>query len=287
MRWWSASTRATPSPISRMMPTLRLIAAVLTPAIWRSRSCKRLAIFSPCRVRKDQAYETVSSEELFERRQATLDAVVVHVAADLDAHAADECGIVAERGHDSLTESLRNSGLDSGLRVGRERGGALDLGAVLLAIQPDGALKAGENRERARTLRVDEPAHHLTNARFVQRFVNQTQLKDLASLALRLFLGLHRSAEASRYVCAIKRRPVPARFPPQAARDPPAAGLCRSPRRSSESPTGRLPVSAGAASPRAPVLPLRALSTGSARPKRPRAAFPARAGACRRRALPR
>src|SRR5262249_1844915 len=116
----SPSTRATPSPISRMMPTLRLIAAVLTPAIWRSRSCKRLAIFSPCRVRKDQAYETVSSEELFERRQATLDAVVVHVAADLDAHAADECGIVAERGHDSLTESLRNSGLDSGLRVGRE-----------------------------------------------------------------------------------------------------------------------------------------------------------------------
>src|SRR5215218_3576268 len=119
------STLATPSPISRMMPTLRLPAATLAPKICASISCTKSAIGH------------LTAEQLkirLERRQPGPHAVVIHVAADFDPHAADERRVLGERGGESLAVDARQVGLDGQPFRRRQRHGALDQDHMPIAI---------------------------------------------------------------------------------------------------------------------------------------------------------
>ena len=113
----SPSTLATPSPISRMMPTLCLAAAALAPAICASISCTRSAIASsPPR----------TSQPCLERRQAGPHAVVVHIAADPDPHPADERGILGEGRFESRPYTRARPAWMSSRMSGTSGVGALD-----------------------------------------------------------------------------------------------------------------------------------------------------------------
>src|ERR1043166_4842949 len=85
------STLATPSPISRTVPTFCFSVAVLTPAIWDSISCSRVAIDFQINGFND------NSKTLLEGSQTGFHTAVINIAAHLDAHAADERRILRER----------------------------------------------------------------------------------------------------------------------------------------------------------------------------------------------
>src|SRR5262245_22015647 len=116
------SMRATPSPISRITPTLCFAVAALAPAICSSISRSRLLIGT-------------SAEALLQRGQRRPHAAVVDVAPDLDAHPRDERGVLLERSLDSRPVGARHPGLHARPEVRGKRGGALHQRAVAVAVQ--------------------------------------------------------------------------------------------------------------------------------------------------------
>src|SRR5690349_18330779 len=129
------STRATPSPISRITPTLRRTAAVFAPAISVSRSWIRLDMMT-------SGARSARPEARLERGQAALDAAVVDRAADGDPHAADERRILDEFRRERLAVQARDARFEPRPQVGRKRGGARDFGAVRGLVEPHQPLKA-------------------------------------------------------------------------------------------------------------------------------------------------
>src|SRR6266568_5057995 len=90
------SILATPSPISRTVPTFCLTVVVLTPEIWASISCNKLLI---------------KSKAFFERRQPGLDAAIIDVAADFQAQTTDERRVLGKRKGQTRAVNARQTGL--------------------------------------------------------------------------------------------------------------------------------------------------------------------------------
>src|SRR5690348_15112095 len=99
------STLATPSPISRTVPTFCFSVAVLTPAIWDSISCSRVAINVQVNRFNDEL------KTLLEGSQPGLDAAIIDVATHLHAHASDERRILCERHVQSSPVGTLEAGL--------------------------------------------------------------------------------------------------------------------------------------------------------------------------------
>src|SRR5215510_10900943 len=108
---------ATPSPISRTIPTFCFAAVVLTPAICVSISCNKVLIFLRY-VRESKAF--------LKRGQAGLDAAIIDVAADFYPHPTDESAILAKRKIQAGAVYTSQQCLDIGLELGRQRYGAFN-----------------------------------------------------------------------------------------------------------------------------------------------------------------
>src|SRR6266542_3493711 len=100
------SILATPSPISRTVPTFCLATEVFTPEIWASISCNRVLI----RV----------SKSVRQLRQPRANAAVVNVAADLNAQTADQIRILGEGNSQSRTVLARKVRLHPDAQVIRQ-----------------------------------------------------------------------------------------------------------------------------------------------------------------------
>ncbi len=80
------SILATPSPISRTVPTFCLVTPVFSPEIWASMSCNNVLMCL-----------NYSLQTFLQRLQASLDGAVVNVASHLDPHPAQQGRILRER----------------------------------------------------------------------------------------------------------------------------------------------------------------------------------------------
>src|SRR5262249_24490892 len=145
------STRATPSPISRITPTLCFAVAAVTPAISASISRSRLLIGTLGHS------SDPSAEALLQHGQRRAHAAVVDVAADLDAHPRDERGVLLEGSGVSRTVGTREAGLDAVTETdgegGREIEGkgcrALHEGAMPREIQAHQAMEVRHDGQAA------------------------------------------------------------------------------------------------------------------------------------------
>src|SRR5262245_37882236 len=156
------SSLATPSPSSRMMPTFCLAAAVFAPAICASISCNRSAIYY------------LASKTLLQRRQPGAHAPVIHIAAHLDAHPADQRRALGEDSHESRPVSSRETGFDVCLQIRRQGRGALDSGRAPGDVEFHQPPKM---REDGRTITVagsDDVSHHVSDTVLIEQAVHQT-----------------------------------------------------------------------------------------------------------------
>src|SRR2546426_12011619 len=173
------SSLATPSPSSRMMPTFCLAAAVFAPAICASVSCNRSAI----------GY--LASKTLLQRLQPAAHAAVIHIAAHLDAHPADQRRAVGEGGAESGAIPALETGLYVSLQIRRQGRGALDGGCVPGEVE---CHQPPKMRKDGRTITVtgsDEVLHHVPDAVLIEQAVHQTIAEQLLGLAFRLFVDFH------------------------------------------------------------------------------------------------
>src|SRR5438045_6049260 len=124
---------ATPSPISRTVPTFSLATEVFTPAIWASISCSRLLINDQASGDGSEAIGRApiaarpSPDSKFVRqlRQSGAHAAVVNVAAHLHAQTADQVRIAGEGHGQARAVSAREVGLHGGSQRFRRLDGAL------------------------------------------------------------------------------------------------------------------------------------------------------------------
>src|SRR5437879_3879572 len=171
------STRATPSPISRITPTFCLSVTAFAPAIRASISCTRVLIASPRPARRP-----LDSEARPERCQSTPDGAVIDVAADLHAQPPDQRRVDDEGGRDRVTVLAGQPFLDRGSHRGIERHRALELQ------KPE---KVGQDGWRAAVPRLDHLLDHLPGAPFIQRSVHQAESPQLLGITFRLSRGPH------------------------------------------------------------------------------------------------
>src|SRR5581483_299010 len=174
------SILATPSPISRTIPTFCLEAPVLTPAICASISCNNVLMFLSCWLRIDQIS---SLKTLFQCGQARLDAPVVNVTAHLDTHAPDQRRILHKGDVQACPVDTAQRGLNRSLQVRAERHCALDSGAALIQIQFHQALKMREDGEVTARLGGDDLLHGLANSIIVKQTVDQATAEQFLGLA--------------------------------------------------------------------------------------------------------
>src|SRR6266576_2510865 len=125
------SILATPSPISRTLPTFCLATDVFTPAIWASISCNRVLI----RV----------SKSVRQLSQPRADAAVVNVAAHLHAQTADQTLVLGKRNSQPWTVLAREVRLYSGNQVFRELHRAFDSRRAPSDIQLHQPLEMGQD----------------------------------------------------------------------------------------------------------------------------------------------
>src|SRR6185503_10747397 len=150
------STRATPSPISRITPTLCLAAFAFAPVISASISCSKLLI-------------RTSAEAFLQRGERRPNASVVDVAADLDAHPPDQRGVLREAHAHARPVGAAESRLDLGPELGRKGRGALDECAVAFLVQPDEPAEVRQDREAAATPAAGNSSGHMARAALVEQ----------------------------------------------------------------------------------------------------------------------
>src|SRR5208283_4589511 len=108
------SILATPSPISRTMPTFWRATEVFTPEIWASISCSILLI--------NQFRSDPRLKAFPQRLEARPHAAVVNVAAHVDAQSADQRRILGEGDVQSRAVSPAETGLNVRLLAGGKGG---------------------------------------------------------------------------------------------------------------------------------------------------------------------
>src|SRR5438552_4071056 len=149
------SILATPSPISRTLPTFCLATEVFTPAIWVSISRNRVLI--------------KVSKSVRQLSQSRADAAVVNVAAHLHAQTADQILILGEKNRQSRTVPAHEVRLYSGTQAFRELNRAFDSRRAARGIQLHQPLEMGQDGDvTTRPLR-DDLLHRPPHAVFAQR----------------------------------------------------------------------------------------------------------------------
>src|SRR5438552_2939988 len=167
------SILATPSPISRTLPTFCLATEVFTPAIWASISCNRVLIGV--------------SKSVRQLSQPRADAAVVNVAADLHAQTANQILLLSKRNSQPWTVLAREVRLYCRTQTFREMNRAFDCRRATRDIQLHQPLEMRQDGEvTARLLRDDLP-HHLAHAVVVQQTVQHTTAEQLLCIPPRLF----------------------------------------------------------------------------------------------------
>src|SRR5688572_299407 len=160
------STRATPSPISRMTPTVCRVTPLLAAAISASMSASRLDM---------NAYLIPRSQPRLDRVETPAHGVVVDMAADPHAQSANQAGVLAECGVHAAPEPSFDIGLEARPQFGRYRNGAFHVGRVTVEVDPDQPLEAREHRRHAAAARLDDAPHHAADARLVEPSVDEAQ----------------------------------------------------------------------------------------------------------------
>src|SRR6185503_19803646 len=127
----SPSTRATPSPTSRMTPMLCLVIPVLAPAICASISVSRLDMDH-----LNDSTRAIGLQGGLNGGEASANAAVVDVAADSHAPAADQIAVLGELRIDAASKPPRHVGLELGAQIRREDHSAFDTRRLDVAIQP-------------------------------------------------------------------------------------------------------------------------------------------------------
>src|ERR1019366_8650774 len=185
------STLATPSPISRTMPTFCFITEVFTPAIWLSISCSIELI---------AAYQIAKRglESGFQLGQPRLDAPVKYIAANFHAQAANELGILDELEDQVVSVAPREIRLDRRLLCVGQQHGALNPRRAAVEVQLHQPLEMRQDGYIASRLRSNDLVHHLAHFGFVQRAGNAASLNQLLRVAAGLFGGFHRVCFAGR-----------------------------------------------------------------------------------------
>src|ERR1700744_4742100 len=110
---------ATPSPISRTMPTFWRPTAVFTPEIWASISCNILLI------NRSVGVQLKGFTQSFEARAHTS---IVHITAHLDAQATQQRGVFGKTQIQASAVFAGQVIAQGGLLFGGQRGGTLHLG---------------------------------------------------------------------------------------------------------------------------------------------------------------
>src|SRR5262245_10454084 len=101
------------------------------------------------------------SKALFEGREPGAHAAVVHIAAHLDAHSADERRAVGEGGIESRAIPARQTGLDGTLQIRRQGCGALDGSRVPGKVEFHQTPKVPEDGRTIALAASDDELHHV------------------------------------------------------------------------------------------------------------------------------
>src|SRR6185369_1475672 len=133
-------------------------------------------------------------------------AAVVHVAADLNAHPADERRTQRERKPELRAVAASQAGLYRGLQVRRERRRALDRSRVPAELEPHKPPEVRKHRDAAVTRRRSELLHHAANSRLVEEAVHETIAEQLLGLAACTPGDLHRQLVTCFTVSSASRR---------------------------------------------------------------------------------
>src|SRR5437899_1664672 len=114
---------ATPSPISRTVPTFCRAVAVLTPEIWASISCNKVLISFVSRNHGQLQLgrnHLHCFKRLFQSAQPSLHAPIKNIATNLDAQSANQGGILRKGNIQSLAIGLNEVVAHFCLQFGRE-----------------------------------------------------------------------------------------------------------------------------------------------------------------------
>src|SRR5215470_11416578 len=160
------SILATPSPISRSVPTFCLAVSVLTPAICASISWIKVAI-------KCHIWFRHHSKALLERSQTGLDAAIIDIAANTDAHSTEQRRVFAERSGHARAIDFGQSGFYVGLQIRRQCFGALDSGGPPGLVELQQSHEMGQNSKVTAGLAFDELLHRLACAGFIEQTIDQ------------------------------------------------------------------------------------------------------------------
>src|SRR5438552_260471 len=167
------SILATPSPISRTLPTFCRATEVFTPAIWASISCNRVLI----RV----------SKSVRQLSQPRADAAVVNVAAHLHAQTADQILVLSKGNSQTRTVPAREVCLHADTQVFRELNRAFDFRRAPRDIQLHQPLEMGQDCEVTARLLRDDLLHRLADVVIVQQTVQHTTAEQLLGIPPRPF----------------------------------------------------------------------------------------------------
>src|SRR5438552_6952316 len=167
------SILATPSPISRTVPTFCLATEVFMPVIWASISCNRVLIGF--------------SKFIRQLRQPRANASVVHVAAHLHAQTADQFRILVEGNGQARAVFARKVRLHTDAQVFRELERAFDSRRAPRDVQLHEALEVRQDGHVAARFLSDDLLHDLADAVFVQQRVHQTTAEHLLGIPPRPF----------------------------------------------------------------------------------------------------
>ena len=120
---------------------------------------------------------------MLERSQAGLDAAVIDIATNADAHSAEQCGVFAERRAQALSIDFGQSGFYAGLQIRRERFGAFDSGSVPSLVELQQPEEMGEDAQVTAGLSFDELLDRLPSARLIEQTVDQANPEKLGRFA--------------------------------------------------------------------------------------------------------
>src|SRR5277367_1700467 len=139
------SILATPSPISRTVPTFWRVTPVFKPEIWASISCNNVLINL-----------VEFSGALQQGREAPLHRAIINIAAHLHADAANQGGILRENKSQPRAVLPGQVVLNLPLLLWRQGGGALNGRGAACNFQPDQTLEMGKDGDVAARLGSDD-----------------------------------------------------------------------------------------------------------------------------------
>src|SRR3954468_20632978 len=190
----SPSILATPSPISRIVPTVCLAVAALAPAICSSISVSRSTIGHSLKPVRKPPKNVSPLPFRFQGCESGADTAVVDVAAHLDPDAADERGVLAKGHFERVAIRANKASFDVLAQLSRQRRGAFDQRCVPLVLETHQPLEICQHSQRPAARRPGQCSCDLARTVLIEDTGGSTEPEQLAPHSFDFLARSHRLA---------------------------------------------------------------------------------------------